>query len=230
MTTPIVAINLQKTFREGRDEIPAVAGVTLNIGEGEVVGLLGPSGSGKTTLLSMLGCILQPTSGSLELYGQETTRLNEKTLPDIRKRYISFIFQGFNLFPALTAQENVMLILKLKGVPVKSADQRVRELFDAVGLSERRHFLPRDLSGGQKQRVAIARALAADSPLILADEPTGNLDHANGRNVMEILHRLAKDKKRSVIVATHDNRIEDVFDRILLMEDGKIVKEQRRSS
>jgi putative ABC transport system ATP-binding protein len=230
MSILIIATNLNKIYTEGKVEVNAVSSVDLQLNEGEVVGLFGPSGSGKTTLLSMLGCILRPTSGSLKLHDIETTGLDEKSLPAIRKKYISFIFQGFNLFPALTAYENVMLVLKLKGVKEDIADKRAKELLTAVGLAERIHFLPRDLSGGQKQRVAIARALAADSPIILADEPTGNLDHINGRKVMEILQQLAIQQKRCVVVATHDNRIEDIFDRILVMEDGKITVEKRRPS
>ena len=228
MGKPIITNSLTKVYSEGRVEVTAVSGVDIELNEGEVVGLFGPSGSGKTTLLCMLGCILSPTSGSLKLYGKEITGLDEKALPAIRKKYISFIFQGFNLFPALTASENIMLVLKLKGETGIAAEQRARELLSVVGLAERTDFLPRDLSGGQKQRVAIARALAADSPLILADEPTGNLDHTNGRNVMEILRRLAVEQQRCVVVATHDNRIEAAFDRILVMEDGRIVTETRR--
>jgi len=228
MGEAIVTRDLTKIYKEGRVEVTAVSSVDLQLNEGEVVGLFGPSGSGKTTLLSLLGCILRPTSGSLRLYGSEITSLDEKALPGIRKKYISFIFQGFNLFPALTAYENVLIVLKLKGIERTLADQRAKELLIEVGLSERMHFLPRDLSGGEKQRVAIARALAADSPVILADEPTGNLDYANGRKVMDILRMLASKERRCVVVATHDNRIEDVFDRILIMEDGKIMKENRR--
>jgi putative ABC transport system ATP-binding protein len=230
MGKPIITNSLTKVYTEGRVEVTAVSGIDVELNEGEVVGLFGPSGSGKTTLLCMLGCILRPTSGSLKLYGNEITGLDEKALPAIRKKYVSFIFQGFNLFPALTACENVMLVLKLRGMTGESADQRARELLTGVGLAERIDFLPRDLSGGQKQRVAIARALAADSPLILADEPTGNLDHVNGRNVMEMLRRLAAEQQRCVVVATHDNRIEEIFDRVLVMEDGMIVKETRRSA
>ena len=230
MGKPIITNSLTKVFTEGRVEVTAVSGIDVELNEGEVVGLFGPSGSGKTTLLCMLGCILRPTSGSLKLYGNEITGLDEKALPAIRKKYVSFIFQGFNLFPALTACENVMLVLKLRGMTGESADQRTRELLTEVGLAERIDFLPRDLSGGQKQRVAIARALAADSPPILADEPTGNLDHVNGRNVMEMLRRLAAEQQRCVVVATHDNRIEEIIDRVLVMEDGKIVKESRRSA
>jgi putative ABC transport system ATP-binding protein len=230
MNAAIAAKELTKVYAEGKVEVTAVSSVDLQLNEGEVIGLLGPSGSGKTTLLSMMGCILKPTGGSLKIYGSEITEMDEGTLPAIRKKYISFIFQGFNLFPALTAYENVMLILKLKGIERSIADRKTQGLLSEVGLSQRMHFLPRDLSGGQKQRVAIARALAADSPIILADEPTGNLDFTNGRKVMEILKALAGEQKRCVIVSTHDNRIEDIFDRILIMEDGKIIKEKGRLS
>lgn len=226
MDKPVVAWDLTKIYTEGTVEVKAVSSVELDLNEGEMVGLFGPSGSGKTTLLSLIGCVLRPTSGSLKLYGIETTTIDEADLPDIRKKFISFIFQGFNLFPALTSYENVMVVLKLKGI--KDADQRSKELLEKVGLSERMHFLPRDLSGGEKQRVAIARSIAADSPIILADEPTGNLDHTNGRKVIEILKTLATEKKKCILAATHDNRIEGIFDRILYMEDGKIIKERVR--
>lgn len=225
----MVSKGLSKVYREGRTEVQAVAGVDLVCNAGEVIGLFGPSGSGKTTLLSLLGCILQPSEGSLKLYGREIFGLREKDLPPIRKQYISYIFQGFNLFPALTVYENVMLVLKIKGVTGTRADQQATAMIDAVGLNERADFLPRDLSGGQKQRVAIARALAVESPIILADEPTANLDHVNGKKIMEILRNLATGQNKCVIVATHDNRIEEIFDRILVMEDGKIVEEKTRS-
>lgn len=230
MHEAIVTKDLTKIYTEGRVEVTAVTSVSLQLNEGEVVGLFGPSGSGKTTLLSLIGCILHPTNGSLRLFSTDITNLDETGLTGIRKKYISFIFQGFNLFPALTAYENVLIVLKLKGIEGTLADQRAKEVLLEVGLSDRMHFLPRNLSGGEKQRVAIARALAADSPIILADEPTGNLDFVNGIKIMDILRRLATEKKRCVLVATHDNRIEDIFDRILVMEDGKIIKEKRRLS
>ncbi len=228
MADPIAVSDLKKVYRDGQIEVTAVDGVSFALREGEVVGLFGPSGSGKTTLLSILGCILRASSGSLKIYGNEVADFPEEKLPAIRKRHISFIFQGFNLFPALTAQENVLLGLKMKGITGAEADLRAREMLIKVGLEQRIGFLPRDLSGGQRQRVAVARALAADSPIILADEPTGNLDQANGRKVMELLKELAVDGKRCVVVATHDNRIEDLFDRILFMEDGVIHREQER--
>lgn len=227
MSQAIVTSELTKVYREGKIEVTALSGIDISLQEGEVVGLFGPSGSGKTTLLSILGCILRPTSGSLNIYGHETSGLSEEDLPNIRKRFVSFIFQGFNLFPALSAYENVLLGLKMKGITGSDADQRATRIMGEVGLLDRLHFLPRDLSGGQRQRVAVARALAGDSPIILADEPTGNLDHSNGRKVMELLKEMASSQQRCVIVATHDNRIEDLFDRVLYMEDGSIQREKR---
>lgn len=224
----MVTKSLTKIYREGRTEVRAVTDVDLHLGAGEMVGLFGPSGSGKTTLLSLLGCILQPTEGSFKLFGQEIAGLREKDLPPLRKRYIAYVFQGFNLFQALTVYENIILALKIKGTTGRAADRLAQTMIENVGLADRRDFLPRDLSGGQKQRVAIARALAMESPLILADEPTANLDHDNGRKVMEILRDLAAERNKCVVVATHDNRIEDIFDRILAMEDGCIVDEKTR--
>ena len=230
MDKGIALASLTKIYAEGRIRVKAVSSVDLHVKEGEVVGLFGPSGSGKTTLLSVIGCILRPTEGSVRIYGTEISTLDEAQLPHIRKKYFSFIFQGFNLFPSLTAYENVAIVLKLNGIKGAQADQRAREMLTSVGLSDRMQFLPRDLSGGQKQRVSIARALAADSPIILADEPTANLDQANGRRVMEMLETFAVRQKKCVVVATHDSRLEDIFGRILTMEDGRIIKDRRKSS
>lgn len=226
MKISINAANLTKIYTEGPNKVNAVSSVSLQLYEGDVIGLFGPSGSGKTTLLSLIGCILRSSAGSLQIYGTDITSLKDSALSEIRRRYLSFIFQGFNLFPALTAYENVLLVINLKGMKGARADKRAKDLLNDVGLSERMHFLPRDLSGGQKQRVSVARALAADSPIILADEPTANLDFANGRKVMEILKRIASEQKKCVVVATHDGRLDTLFERILVMEDGKIVEDR----
>jgi putative ABC transport system ATP-binding protein len=222
MDIAIQAENLRKVYKEGRVEIVAVDKVDLSIKRGEVVGIMGPSGSGKTTLLSMMGCILKPTRGNIKVYGEEVTNLSENELPFIRRKYFGFIFQGFNLFPPLTALENVKLSLKLKGLSAKESEEAALELLEKVGLKERAHFLPRDLSGGEKQRVAIARALAGNPSIILADEPTGNLDHKSGRLVVEILRNLVMVNNASAVIVTHDNRIFHALDRVFYMEDGRI--------
>jgi len=184
--------------------------------------LVGPSGSGKTTLLSIMGCILTATSGSVRVGGREVVGLREKELPALRLQHIGFVFQGFNLFPTLTARENVELMLDLKGVPAAAAKRRAHELLDQVGLGEKHGSFPADLSGGQKQRIAIARALAGDPEIILADEPTAALDSQTGRNVMEMMSELAHKRGRAVVIVTHDSRVLSFADRIVKIEDGAI--------
>ena len=186
--------------------------------------LMGPSGSGKTTLLSIMGCILTATSGSVQIAGREVVGLGEKQLPALRLEHIGFVFQGFNLFPTLTAGENVELMLDLKGVSAAKAKTRAQELLEQVGLGEKYNAFPADLSGGQKQRVAIARALAGDPGIILADEPTAALDSHTGRNVMEMMSELAHKRGRSVVIVTHDSRVLGFADRIVKIEDGAIAK------
>ena len=230
MNRSIVSSNLTKMYTEGHVTVKAVSSVDFQLKEGEMVGLFGPSGSGKTTLLSLIGCLLHPTEGSLRIYSIETTTLGEAALTEIRKKYISFIFQGFNLSPSLTAYENIRLVLRLKRIKGMNSDRKIKGLLSDVGLSERMYFLPKDLSGGEKQRVSIARALAADSPIILADEPTASLDQVNGRKVMEILRRFTREQKKCVVAATHDSRLEDIFDRIICIEDGSIIKDTRKAA
>jgi putative ABC transport system ATP-binding protein len=186
--------------------------------------LVGPSGSGKTTLLSIMGCILTASSGSVQVAGREITGLSEKELPAVRLQNIGFIFQGFNLFPTLTAAENVELMLDLKGVPAAKAKKRGRELLEQVGLGDKHDSFPADLSGGQKQRVAIARALAGEPQIILADEPTAALDSQTGRNIMQMMSELAHQRGRSVVIVTHDSRVLGFADRIVKMEDGLIAQ------
>ncbi|MDR3674719.1 MAG: ABC transporter ATP-binding protein, partial [Acidobacteriota bacterium] len=187
--------------------------------------LMGPSGSGKTTLISILGCILRPTSGSVKIMGEEVTQLNEKQMPRVRLQNIGFIFQGFNLFPTLTAGENVELGLDLKGQRGTAAKHRARTFLEQVGLGTKYHSFPADLSGGEKQRVAIARALATEPQVILADEPTAALDSHSGRAVMEMLRDLAHRNGRAVVVVTHDNRVLEYGDRVVRIEDGRILND-----
>ncbi len=223
MRTAIEVRKLQKVYSEGRAAgVRALDGVDLDVFPGEVMLLMGPSGSGKTTLLSVMGCILRPTSGNVRIRGREVTSLAESELPRLRLENIGFIFQGFNLFPTLTAGENVEVALDLKGVRGTQARRRAGELLELVGLSEKRNTFPADLSGGQKQRVAIARALAGEPHIILADEPTAALDSTSGRNVIEKMRELARQQGRAVVIVTHDNRTLEFADRIVHIEDGQI--------
>ena len=215
---------LTKTYQTGAAASRALNGIDLDVNGGEVTLLMGPSGSGKTTLISIMGCILRPTSGSVEINGRDVTHLKERQLPKVRLQDIGFVFQGFNLFPTLTAAENVAVALDLKGVSGREKKRRARDLLDTVDLSDKYGEYPANLSGGQKQRVAIARALAGDPEIILADEPTGALDSQSGRLVMEMLRRLAKEKGRAVVIVTHDTRTLDYADRVVHIEDGRILQ------
>lgn len=220
---PAISVReLSKVYGRGAEAYRALDGVTLEVFPGEVTLLMGPSGSGKTTLISIMGCILQATSGQVFVGGREVTSLRESELPRVRLEHIGFIFQGFNLFPTLNARENVAVALDLKGIRGKEALLRADELLDRVGLADKAKSFPADLSGGQKQRVAIARALAGDPRIILADEPTAALDSYSGRTVLDLLRTLAHERGRAVVVVTHDNRALGYADRIVHLEDGRI--------
>lgn len=227
MTEAINVKNLSKEFGSKNAKVQAVRDVSMRVAEGEVVMILGPSGSGKTTLLSMIGCILTPTNGEVYIDGQKISDLPEKELPSIRKNKIGFVFQGFNLLKSLTVQENVEVALNLNGTNGSEAKAKARKLLTEVGLADRLNFYPTDLSGGEKQRVSIARALANDPKIILADEPTGSLDSKTGQKIGALLRSLAKDYKKSVVIVTHDNRIENLADRTIHFEDGTIKSEIR---
>jgi len=222
MQSAIAVRELTKTYAEGSAGTLALRGVDLDAHPGELLMLVGPSGSGKTTLLSIMGCILTATSGSVRIAGREVVGLGEKQLPALRLEHIGFVFQGFNLFPTLSAAENVELMLDLKGVSAAKAKKRAHELLDQVGLGGKFESFPADLSGGQKQRVAIARALAGDPGIILADEPTAALDSHTGRNVMQMMSDLAHQRGRAVVIVTHDSRVLSFADRIVKIEDGAI--------
>ncbi len=217
------ATDVTKTFREGQESVSVLKGASLDLARGEIVALEGPSGSGKTTFLTILGCMLTPTSGRVAIDGREVDPTRPERLPSFRRSSIGFVFQQFNLFPALTAAENVEYALNLKGLRGKTARAEAARVLDAVGLSDRARFLPRDLSGGQKQRVAIARALAGTSPIILADEPTANLDSQVGTQILELFRELAKREDRALLIVTHDPKVRAVADRVVQIRDGVIL-------
>jgi putative ABC transport system ATP-binding protein len=213
--------HVTKRFGAGETEVVAVRDVSLSVAPGEVVLIMGPSGSGKSTLLSMLGALLKPTEGEIRLDDTVLSALAETRLPDIRLRRFGFIFQDFNLLSALTVLENVALVAELAGAKRGEAREKARAQLTELGLAERLDFLPEKLSGGEKQRVAITRALINDPALILADEPTANLDSSIGHEVMRLLRNIAKEQNRSVIIVSHDARIKDIADRVLWLEDGR---------
>jgi putative ABC transport system ATP-binding protein len=225
---PLEAIALHKVYREGPTTVHAVRGVSLTVQAGQLILLMGPSGSGKSSLLSMLGCILRPTDGELKVMGRRII-WDERLLPLVRREHFGFIFQHFNLLSSLTAAENVAMTLRLKGQP-RGALPRAKAALAMVGLEHRWNFLPRDLSGGEKQRVAIARALIGNPPILLADEPTGNLDSTSGRVVVQLLKQVAVEQQRAVIVVTHDPRVVPFADEVLYLEDGVVVADRDLSA
>jgi putative ABC transport system ATP-binding protein len=212
-----------RIYKVGKVETQALRGVNLGIESGEFTALVGPSGSGKTTLLQLIGCLDQPTSGSVWVDGKDVTRLNRNQRADMRRGHIGFIFQFFALIPTLSAYENIEMPLLLNGATPKERRERVQELLKGVDLVDRARNRPDQLSGGQQQRVAIARALAPKPALILADEPTANLDTENGRQVMEIMEKLNKETGVTFIFATHDPRVIKYAHRVVTMRDGLIV-------
>ncbi len=218
----LAAEDVTKIFCEGRETVSVLKGASLHLAPGEVLALEGPSGSGKTTLLSILGCLLSATSGRVEVAGHAVDATKPSKLQAVRRQHIGFVFQQFNLFPALSALENVEYALNLKGVGGDEASEQARELIARVGLTDRARFLPRDLSGGQKQRVAIARAMAGSPSVVLADEPTANLDASVAGQVLDLFRELARSEGRSLLIVTHDPKVRRVADRVVRIEDGRI--------
>ena len=225
MDTLIEVKNLMKIYNPGENEVRALNDVSLRIARGEFVAIIGQSGSGKSTFMNMLGCLDVPTSGSYYLNGSDVAHLSDDELSEIRNREIGFIFQGFNLIPGLTALENVELPLIYRGMPASKRRGLAVEALVSVGLEKRIHHRPGEMSGGQQQRVAIARAVAAKPPIIMADEPTGNLDSKSGAEIMRQLLEL-NQQGTSVILITHDNQLAEVAKRIITIQDGHVISDR----
>ena len=209
-----------KMYGGGDAAVQALDHVDFNIDAGEVVVVMGPSGAGKTTFLTIAGALLTPTSGTVEISGINITALSERDLPDVRREHIGFVFQSFNLLESLTALENVTLVMLAGSPKSRGVTNRARELMSMLGLHHRLKSLPKNLSGGEKQRVAIARALANNPDLILADEPTANLDSKRGREVMQLLRQIAFEMQKAVVIVSHDHRTREIASRVAWLEDG----------
>jgi putative ABC transport system ATP-binding protein len=216
--------DIVKEYREGREVVSVLKGVSLELDRGETLALEGPSGSGKTTLLFIFGCLLTASAGRVKIDGWEIDPGRPRSLPEVRRRSIGFVFQHYNLFPALSAVENVEYALNIKGTGGTRARRDAERWIESVGLGDRRNARPRDLSGGEKQRVAIARALAGPAPLILADEPTGNLDAQAGEQILHLFRRLARQEGRALLIVTHDPKVRAIADRVARIQDGRLVE------
>jgi putative ABC transport system ATP-binding protein len=208
----------------GEVQVPALRGITVEIKKQDFVAIVGASGSGKSTMMNLIGCLDLPTKGSIFLKNQDITKLSESDLASLRGRTIGFIFQQYNLIPSITAFENVMLPLEFLEVDDKEAAEKTKKILELVGLGDKTHHLPTQLSGGQQQRVSIARSLVANPEIILADEPTGNLDSTSGKNIMEIFQRLWKEESKTIIMVTHDLRLAKYAHTIIELKDGQIIK------
>jgi putative ABC transport system ATP-binding protein len=220
--TSIRVTDVRKSYRLGRQTVPALKGVNLRVNAAAIVGIVGPSGSGKTTLLNLIGCLDKPDEGSVHLGELDIVRLGDRELTEIRRSSIGFIFQSFNLIPVLSARENVELPLIALGVPKRDRATRVGRMFELVELSEYARHRPDELSGGQRQRVAIARALVTGPKIVLADEPTANLDGETGRKIVELMHTMNEDLRTTFILATHDPRVLPFLDARVFLEDGVV--------
>jgi putative ABC transport system ATP-binding protein len=222
MQTILVAKDVNKTYRMGKVLVPALRGVSLEVAEGEFVAIFGPSGSGKSTLLHILGGLDRPDKGEVFIDGINLSALSDNELADVRLRKIGFVFQFFNLLPRLTALQNVELPLALADLPEEEAVRRAEEMLRLVGLEDRISHRPSELSGGEQQRVAIARALINNPKIVLADEPTGNLDTTTGLEIVRLMQRLNKEKRQTFVVVTHDPGVAEASHRILYLKDGRI--------
>lgn len=227
MSTIVSGAGITKTYRLGQTTIAALQGVDIAIQSGEFMSVAGPSGSGKSTLLNLIGCIDKPDGGQLSVCGRDVSALTSDAAADLRANHIGFIFQTFNLVPVLTAYENVEYPLLLTNVPASERRKRVTDLLEAVGLKECARHRPNQLSGGQRQRVAVARALVANVDLVLADEPTANLDSKTGIEILDLMHRMNQERGVTFIFSTHDPQVMSRAGRLLRITDGKIIEEKK---
>ncbi|MEY3283386.1 MAG: Lipoprotein-releasing system ATP-binding protein LolD [Acidobacteriota bacterium] len=216
---------VSKVVTSGNDQLTILQPLDLEIAEGEFISIVGPSGSGKSTLLGLIAGLDAPTAGSIRLNGNEITQMSEDALAELRGSLVGFIFQSFHLIPSLTAFENILIPLEIAGAA--RAAERARELLDEVGLRDRGHHYPSQLSGGEQQRVAIARAMANNPRLLLADEPTGNLDSRNGRLIIDLLLRINRERGTTLVLVTHDQQLADLADRRISFRDGLVVEDIR---
>jgi putative ABC transport system ATP-binding protein len=225
----IIMRDLMKVYRTGKSEVIALRGLDMVVGDGELVAVQGPSGCGKTTLLNLVGGIDRPTAGRIEVDGTNVPDLSDADLVKYRRNRVGFVFQFFNLVPTLTAEENIQIPMRLAGKPAGEREKRTQYLLNLVDLGKRATHRPDELSGGEQQRIALATALANDPPLILADEPTGELDTKTGHEILELFGRLNQEFKKTILVVTHDQRVANIAHRILQIEDGKIIGEATRT-
>ena len=219
--------NVSKFYGEGTARVVALNDISLKVNDGDFIAIMGPSGSGKSTAMNMIGCLDIPTKGEIYLSGQDISHLEESDLAQIRGRKIGFIFQKFNLINTLTAKENIMLPMVFQGIPERTRHERAMMLLRLVGLDDRAGHKPSELSGGQQQRVAIARSLAIEPEVILADEPTGNLDSKTGASVLDFLKKLHKEKETTIVMVTHDENVAHNAERIEMLYDGRIIETKK---
>ncbi len=218
----VKATNINKTYQQGKVEVKALRGVDLNVGEGDFIALAGPSGSGKTTMLNIIGGLDIPDSGSVSINGHDFGKMNPSELANLRLHKIGFVFQAYNLIPVLSALENVEYVMLLQGMPLNERREKSHAILDDVGLSGKYDRRPAELSGGQQQRVAVARAIVSDPSIVLADEPTANLDSRTGQGLLELMKQMNEDKKVTFIFSTHDKMVMDYAQRLVYIKDGLI--------
>lgn len=224
----VVTENISKIYEQGKVEVQALRGVSLSIESGDFVALAGPSGSGKTTMLNIIGGLDLPDSGSVAVDGNEFGKMKQSELAHLRLHNIGFIFQAYNLIPVLTAQENVEFVMLLQGVNASERHDRARAILDDVGLSGKYDRRPSELSGGQQQRVAVGRAIVSNPSIVLADEPTANLDSSTGKSLLEMMKQMNEEKNVTFIFSTHDNMVMDYARRLVYIKDGRIVNDQKK--